>query len=334
MSRVLTPSALRGAARKEKGGSPEDARQKDIHMAQVALREADSNISAAQFSTISTHRKMAIQIDHLVAEAARAGKPVAQMIQLTPVLAEVLLTRNPANRKLNESAVDRYAYEIIGNRWVFNGEPLIVSDAGDLNDGQHRCAAVVKAGLPIDVILIVGVPRESRTTLDQGKMRTAADYLSMEGQTNTIVLAAAANYAWQYRNRGMLAFRGRDKATKSEILDFVAENPGLERSTALFTLKNSRLLGGVAFMTFCHFAISGAGKTENADTLFISLVEGGNLGVVHPALYLRNRLMGMTGGRDINGKAELVFKAWNAWRRGEKVERLNIIGGTLPALEA
>ena len=326
-------NTLRGVSRKEKGGSPEDARQMDKHMLQVAHKEGRGKVVSPKFNTISDHRKLAIWLDKLVSDSAEKDRPQAQMVSLNPALAAVLLERNPANRKINESAVERYAYEITGGRWTFNGEPLIVSDTGELNDGQHRCAAVVKAGKPIDVILIVGVPRESRVTLDQGKMRTAADYLSMDGHANTLVLAAAANYAWQYRTYGMLSTGGRTKATKSEILSFVDDNPGLEKATALFTNKNSRLLGGVAFMTFCRFAIGAVGRDEDVDSFFIALTEGVNLKVGHPVLYIRNRLMTLTGNRDINGKAELVFKAWNAWRKGEKVDRIWLSGGILPVLE-
>lgn len=330
---AISKTMISGIASKKKGGAPEGSRHKENHMLQVADKEGRGKVVTAKFNTISDHRKLAIWLDKLVTDSAEKRRPQAQMVSLNPALAAVLLERNPTNRKLNESAVERYAYEIAGSRWTFNGEPLIVSDTGELNDGQHRCAAVVKAGKPIDVILIVGVPRESRTTLDQGKMRTAADYLSMEGRANTLVLAAAANYAWQYRTYGMLSSGGKTKATKSEILSFVEENPGLEKATTIFTTKNSRLLGGVAFMTFCRFAIGAVGRSEDVDSFFIALTEGVNLKVGHPVLYIRNRLMTMTGGRDVNGKAELVFKAWNAWRKGDKVDRIWLSGGVLPVLE-
>lgn len=300
----------------------------------VHARSACNGTAPISYSNVSDNKKLGVWLDKLVSDAVAKGKPVTQLVSLTPALASVLLDRNPANRKINETAVERYAYAIAGRRWTFNGEPVIVSDTGELNDGQHRCRAVIAAGKQIDVILIVGVPRESRTTLDQGRARTAGDYLSMEGHGNANVLAAAANYVWQYRNRGMLALGGTSKATKSEVMTFVTENPGLERSLANFNVKNSRRLGGVAFLTFCHFAISAVGRPEDVDTFFIALTEGVNLGVGSPVLYARNRLAGMAGDRDQNGKAELIFKAWNAWRKRQKVDRIWLSGGVLPVLEA
>lgn len=303
-------------------------------METVMQARSAGNGSAPISSGVSEHKKLAVWLDKLVEESKAKGKPVAQMVKLTPALAALLLERNPANRKISASAVERFAYEISGDRWTFNGEPLIVSDTGELNDGQHRCSAVVEAGKAIDVVMIVGVPRESRTTLDQGRMRTAADYLSMGGHHNSIVLAAAASYLWQYRNRGALASGSPGRATKSEVMATVSSNPGLRRSVEMFTTKSARSLGGVALLAFCHFAIGGVAKREDADTFFVALTEGANLGKGHPALYVRNRMLTFAGTRDQNGKAELIFRAWNAWRTNQKVDRIWLSGGVLPVLEA
>ena len=70
------------------------------------------------------------------------------------------------------------------------------------------------------------------------------------------------------------------------------------------------------------------------DQFFIAFSEGVNLGVGSPILYARNRIMGLAGTRDMNAKAELIFKAWNAWRRGERVDKIWLSGGVLPVLEA
>lgn len=334
MSGALSKTAASDAAQKN-GGHAEAPRQGKQAMDSVVQARSSGNGTAAISSGMSEHRKLAIWLDKLVEEAKAKKKPVAQMTKLTPALAGVLLDRNPGNRKISQRTVERFAYEIKGDRWTFNGEPILISDTGQLNDGQHRCSAVVEAGKAVDVILIVGVPRDSRTTLDQGRTRAAADYLSMNGEVNTIALAAAANYAWQYRNRGMLALGGTSKATKSEVLQFVSDNPGLAKSVAVFSVGSARALGGVAFLGFCHFAISAAARAEDVDRFFIALVEGVNLGVGSPILYVRNRLQQLVGDRDQNGKAELIFKAWNAWRRGEKVTSyVRVSGGVLPVLEA
>lgn len=299
----------------------------------LQARSAGNSEAPIPFRVQSENKKAAMEIDRLVAEAESKGKPITRVVQLTPVLAAALLERNPANRKLSELLVETYSYEIAGGRWVFNGEPVIVSGDGLLNDGQHRCEAVVRSGRGIEVILVVGVSRTSRTTLDQGRARTASDYLSMEGHINSAVLAAVANYAWQYSNRGMLATGGSSRATKSEIMQFVVDNPALERSIGMFTTAIGRRLGGHSFIAFCHFAISNAGKREDVDSFFVAMMEGASLRPGHPILYARNRIITMAGARDHNPKAELVFRSWNAFRRGESVSRMQLSGGPLPVLE-
>ena len=47
----------------------------------------------------------------------------------------------------------------------------------------------------------------------------------------------------------------------------------------------------------------------------------------------RNRLMAERGRLKTNEKAELIIRAWNASRRGDKVASLPIKGGALPTVE-
>lgn len=301
----------------------------------LQARSAGNSEAPIPFRVQSENKKAAMEIDRLVAEAESKGKPITRVVQLTPILAAALLERNPANRKLSERLVETYTYEIAGGRWVFNGEPIIIADDGLLNDGQHRCEAVVRAARSIEVIMVVGVSRTSRTTLDQGRARTAGDYLGMDGHSNSTHLATAANYAWQYSVRGQLASGSAHRGTKSEIMAFVADHPVLSRSVTLAQNTKSRMIGGNAFVAFCHFAICAAARRrEDADQFFYSLLEGDGLKTGNPILYTRNRLIGMSGSRDVNGKAELVFRGWNAHSRGTKLQRIQLTGGVLPVLEA
>jgi len=326
----MTLLSINPSGTKEKGREPEGCGQKEINMLKVAEKQSDTQVNIPGYSFASPSKKLGNWLDTLVERAKT--KPISQIVSLTPEMAELLLNRNPHNRKINHNLVERYAYDIIGGRWAFNGEPIIVSDTGELNDGQHRCNAVIEAGKPIDVVMIVGVSRDTRTTLDQGRARTAGDYLAMEGHTITNTLAAAAGYAWQNRNYGRLDPKA-NRATKSEIIQFVDAHPALVRSVGLFEAKKARYLGGYAVFAFCHFAIGQVGRRDDVDSFFFSMVEGANLPKGDPALYARNRLTLLTGTRDQNAKAEIIFRAWNAFRRGEAVTRFHLSDGLLPILE-
>lgn len=328
VSHQISPAT--SGAEKEKGGAPEGARQGNISMLNVVQKAPLAQADISQFSAQSPNKRLAIWLENLVEKSKT--KPVSQMVSLTPAMAEMLLGRNDKNRKVSARTVETYAHEIATGHWAFNGEPIIVSDSGELNDGQHRCLAVIEAQRPIDVILIVGIKRETRTTLDQGKTRTAGDYLSMEGMTNTNVLSAAANLAWQYRNRGMVVDGGSARATKSEVLDTVSENPGLIRSVGFVQTAAAKAVGGPTVLAAAHF-ILGTVNREDADYFIHSMMSGAGLKAGDPILYVRNRFVNERGALKTPAKIELIFKAWNAWKRREKVTKFLISGGVLPVLE-
>lgn len=325
---------------KKKGGQSEDARQKGNTMLNV-VEEAPrignmARSEKGQFVSLSEHKRIGIWIDGLVEKAKETGKPVAQVVKLTPVMAEVLLGRNDKNRKVKTGKVDDYAHEMKHGQWAFNGEPIIISDTGELNDGQHRCMGVVQAQATIDAILIFGIARETRVTLDQGVMRTVGDYLSMEGHSYANVLGAAANYIWCYRVRGMLgngsSNRRAIRATKSEVMQTVEANPGIERSVTLVHAKGADAVGGKSILAFAHFMFSTVSR-EDADHFILTLISGAGLKAGDPILYVRNRMINERGKLRPNDKAELIIKAWRAWRNRERVTRLLLSGGTLPPVQ-
>lgn len=329
MSAPVNQTTVRAVAVKEKGGTPEDARQGKIDMEAVLQARAPSK-AVTPFRTVSLNKKLAIWLDDLVEKSK--DKPISQLISMTPEFASVLLERNPANRKINNAAVESYAHDIAAGRWAFNGEPIIVSDTGELNDGQHRCLAVVEAKRAIEVILIIGIKRDTRTTLDQGRARTAGDFLSMNGITYANVTGAVAGHVWAFRNRGVLATGSGNRATKSEIVQTVKDYPGIERSVHLVHQKGADAAGGKTILAFCHFEL-GAISREDADHYILTLISGSGLKLGDPALYVRNRLINERGQLRANAKAELIFKGWNAWRKGERVTRMLLTGGVLPVLE-
>lgn len=259
---------------------------------------------------------------------------VTQVVDLTPALARVLLARNPDNRKVSANTIEKYARDIINGSWSFNGEPIIVSRDGFLNDGQHRCEAVILANEAIQAVLVVGTDRASRLTVDQGKTRLAGDYLGMNGHTDSIALAAAAKYIWQHQSFGRLSQESRMSPTKGEVLNLVGTTPTIAESLKRIQTKGSDAVGGRSILAFLHWTFSRVcGSRTEADVFLDALINGSNLGIRSPILYARNRLMAERGRLKPNEKAELIIRAWNASRRGDKVASLPIKGGALPTVE-
>lgn len=260
--------------------------------------------------------------------------PFVERVTLSPGLASLLLQRNPDNRRMSSDIVSKYARDISNDAWVFNGEPVILSREGLLNDGQHRCAAVVEASRSIEVVLVVGASRDSRFTVDQGKARTAGDFLGMNGHKDSLGLAAAAAFLWQYREHGFISQQSLYRPTKGEVLTLVdALGGAMSASLAAVPRKGSDNVGGRAILAFSHFVFAEKASANAATAFITAIVEGAGLTARDPILYARNRLMAERGRLRPNEKAELIFRAWNAHRRRETPKTMPILGGALPTVE-
>lgn len=329
---MITPTAFRGAGRKEKGGSPEDARQRNILMHAVAEKVKEGKVLKPLHSVNSPERNASLWLDDQIARAQNGVN--TQVIDLSPALAGVLLARNPDNRKVSANTVEKYARDMANGNWSFNGEPIIISRDGKMNDGQHRCEAVILSETTIPTILVIGTDRESRLTVDQGKTRMAGDYLGMNGHSDSLNLAAVAKYIWQHQSFGRLSAASSMAPTKGEILSLVEVTPTIVESLVRIQKKGSDAVGGRAVLAFIHWTVSRVGGSRaDADVFIDALVNGSNLGVRSPILYARNRLMAERGRLRPNDKAELILRAWNATRRGDKVASLPVKGGALPMVE-
>lgn len=265
------------------------------------------------------------------------GKISAPVVELTPDIAAALLERNPNNRSLSKTKIEDFVRDMKGDDWKLNGEPIIIASDGSLNDGQHRCQAVIQSGKSIHTVMIFGVERSTRDTLDQGKNRLVGDYLSMLGKKDANILAASARMLWQWRNFGYVTgFKGTAtlKPTRTELVHLVENTPSLVKSIDAIHQPGTGRLGSMGMVAFCHYAMKVA-SNESAVTEFIqSLVGGAGLEEDDPRLYCRNRLMGERGSMGADQKVELIFRTWNAYRLGEKRTRIGLLGGELPMLES
>lgn len=296
----------------------------------ILLKKVDS-----KYVTASPDKRAADWVESRIAKSQ--SNLVMERVTLTPAIARALLNRNADNRRVSEANIEAFARDVANGAWALNGQPIIVSKCGFLNDGQHRTLGVERADVPIETIIIFGIERDTRTTLDQGRVRTLGDFLGLEGYINANVLAAAAGYVWQYSNRGNLSYARHDRPTKGEVLRFVNEHPNIVHSVARSMRKEADAVGGKSIVAFCHWVFAQRATGKDADEFIDGLMFGDSLDPDSPILYARNRLITERGKLRPAGKAELIFKAWNALRRGTTLRRIVITAtssGRLPELEA
>lgn len=263
---------------------------------------------------------------------ASQDEPLVEMVTLSPALAAVLLARNEANRPMSSAGLERLKRDISEGRWEFNGESLVVSKDGKLNDGQHRCRAVIETERSIRMVIAFGPDRESRLTLDQGVARTVGHYLGMHGYANPNYLASVANYVWQYKARNRLATAGGDRPTKTQARETAEHFKQIPVSLDFVTRPGVGVICTRAMLAFAHFAINEVAG-DRADIFIDRLIKGAALEEGDPILLCRNKLIETRSGANIQSRASMIFKAWNAHTRGERPRTLMWTSKFLPKLE-
>lgn len=301
------------------------------------------NNAAARTRAISASAHAKAWYDEMVAKGAElmslTGMAMSITDDLTPERAHILLSRNDHNRVLSETRIEQFARDIVNGHFPYNGESVIVSNDGWLNDGQHRSHAVIRAKRSIRTVFVFGPERDTRLTVDQAGPKSAGDYLSMEGITDANCVAATAGLVWQYRNLGLVSKTSSLKPNRGEIRQILVDDPKIFQSVKAIPFAGGTMkVGGRSLLAFCRHIFSEASSPQIADDFISKLVVGADLSPLSPILRTRNRLSEkkpLIGRLPIQAKAELLFRTWNAWRRNEESRRsVALTGEPLPTVEA
>lgn len=258
--------------------------------------------------------------------------PFSEVVELTPELADILLRRNDGNRHIRKTKLNQYISDIANDRWQLNGETIQVSREGDLNNGQHRCSAVIASNKSIRTFMIFGVTRASRATVDVGAARTSADHLGVQGYKNSTILAGVARFVLAYEASGAsrdVSFTNR--ITTAAINERVASDPELVKASQ-FTAGHakSRRIAPPSVFGFAYYMFSRIDE-EAAKTFMEQVTSGAGLQPGDAAYTVRETLINRPRlSRDC--KIEVFFRGWNAFRQGKPMRSLRIMY-ELPALQ-
>ena len=114
-----------------------------------------------------------------VGEKIMENKLISKIILITPEMAQKCLSKNPLNRRIDPVVVRRYAEEMRTSRWRITHQGICFDENGNLLDGQHRLAAIVKCGIAQWMFVVKGVPRTSCPAIDTGRMRSLSNHAQM-----------------------------------------------------------------------------------------------------------------------------------------------------------
>ena len=266
----------------------------------------------------------------------------ADRVTITPELAALLLERNADNRPLKPHVIALIVRDLLEGRYRTNGETVILSDEGELNDGQNRLWACVQAGLPMTVFVAGGLPRETRMSVDSNQTtKTPGDYFAMRGILNGHHSATISGYLWQIEKYGEIptsASQSWRRPTKEQLQEFQvehAENIALATAPVIRNVAN-RIYSKALLGTALYHIREGIGHHEANDEpeKFISALMAGGLPSNDPVHIARERLMDDKSRKrsDLRTAFEIILRAWNYHARLETITRY-IPNGTLPKVE-
>lgn len=112
--------------------------------------------------------------------------------KITPAMAEQMLAKNNSNRSLRKSKVHSYALLMQAGLWeADSNDAILISDNGELLNGQHRLNAVIEAGIPVNMAIRYGVDKNIFKVLDQGAARSSGDLFIGNIPSKTAVIGGA-----------------------------------------------------------------------------------------------------------------------------------------------
>lgn len=239
---------------------------------------------------------------------------------ITKQRADELLAMNHNNRPLRERYVADLCSRLQRGEWKLNGEAIKVNGHA-LVDGQHRCTAVSRTGIPIESLVVYGLPDDIAETLDTGRGRSPSDVLSMRGEKHAAMLAAAASWLLRYYDGNITSHR--QAYTHAQIIASIEQHPGIRHSVkwvgncAPTFIKHS----GVAAM---HYLCSQSDR-DAARVYFEALFSGEGLTKHDPAYRVREAFIANRAAMRKVSHGILcayVIKGWNCYINGTPLKVL------------
>ena len=148
------------------------------------------------------------------------------LINVTPAIAEEMLSASIGNRKLDSSNVTALVRDITADDYHYNvpGSGIAFDKAGRLVNGHHTLTAFLRSGKPVlTMTLTTGAAHLDKC--DTGKSRTLGDSAVMSGNSECKNIAKLGVNILKLINNHPLSNTGAKKEfANSEIFKFVKNN--------------------------------------------------------------------------------------------------------------
>lgn len=269
------------------------------------------------------------EADQWLTEQVKQGRaePFAGIFEITVERAIALLERNTGNRNVRKLQVGKIREDIRAKRWEMNGESLVISREGLLNDGQHRLRAIIEAGVTVRAVVVFGVTRESRRTLDLGANRGPEDVLHFLGHHYASTTASVARLALAFDKSEGKTFQPLKWISKTEIVERAHGDEEITEAVTWATSRGGeiRQLLAASPLAFCRYVLNKV-HPEQAEVYLTGLIEGANLPSGAPALAVRRYLFTLSKRGDREAAVAMVLRGWALFVQGRHAEPGDIHG--------
>lgn len=287
-------------------------------------------LTATKVSDIEAVRLCAEDIEDIIT-SDQSG--VCRAIVTPEAAATLIGNHNFKNRGIKKHQKAFIQRQIESGKFVYNGETIVVGSNGQILNGQHRLAACVSAKMPIEVLMVFGVPASSFTTIDQGARRNGSDLLTIEGHKNCTALAGCLRQIDNYYKGAIGKSHAPGKAglegrgDNSFTLELVSRYPMAELSVS--KMKGIRITQP-SIASALHYLFSEVDERQ-AEEFCDVVLNGYQLGNSYTAIgeaaaMLREWLVRAATGSKKTFPwvvANVWIKAWNAGREGVLPKLLN-----------
>lgn len=123
-----------------------------------------------------------------------------------------------SQRRITEATVDKYAADMVQGNWALTGQGVTFDTDGNLLDGQHRLAAIVKSGCSLQMLIVTNANKDVKpglptiNTFDNGKNRSLNNQLGIDGVLYSANIASTVtvivNNAFTVRRNSVSISRG------------------------------------------------------------------------------------------------------------------------------
>ena len=216
---------------------------------------------------------------------------------ITPEMAAQLLSLNIKNRPLNESHVAFFEQQLKRGEMLLTHQGIAISDNARLLDGQHRLTAIVRTGIPAEILVTRGLAEKVFTVLDSGSKRSASDVLAIHGAPNSSILATGIRMYMLYQGVPDYMWTGalvKQKCTATTIAEtYHSDKPAWEACAAI-AARNALNKISIPGSTTCLVYLASRKHGYTLDFLehfAAKLKEGTSLEPGDPILAFRNKAM-------------------------------------------